>query len=127
MSSASASCLVLLAEDNACIGLTLQDDLESVGYGVAGPFSTCVEALAWLRSATPDVAVLDVLLSDGPCCELARELKERGVPFVVYSGTSRAHCPPEFREVPWIGKPAPHEQVLDAISLLRPMEEQRHG
>ena len=61
---------VLLAEDNAAIGLALEDVLSDGGYTVVGPFVSCSAALAWLRDATPDLALLDLRLRDGPCVEL---------------------------------------------------------
>ena len=30
------------------------------GYTVVGPFASCSAALAWLRDATPDLALLDL-------------------------------------------------------------------
>ncbi len=120
-------CLVLLAEDNGVVGLTLQDELETLGYAVAGPFTTCAKAMDWLRTETPDLAVLDVMLSDGPCRELARELAALGIPSMVYSGTSQAQCPAEFKGAPWVGKPAPHADLLDVVAALRPRASQRHG
>jgi len=56
---------------------------------------------------------LDAILSDGPCLELARELRVRGVPFLIYSGASefRGHAP-ELEGTPWVEKPAPFEVVL---------------
>src|SRR3954467_6754360 len=78
--------LVLLLEDEALIALNLQDELQDAGYRIAGPFTTCAAALAWLQTATPDTAILDAALKDGPCREIALELSRREVPFLIYSG-----------------------------------------
>lgn len=78
--------LVLLLEDEALIAITLQDDLQDAGYEVAGPFVTCAAALEWLGTETPNTAILDAALKDGPCREIALELSRRGVPFLIYSG-----------------------------------------
>jgi len=98
------SCLILVAENDMLIGLSLQDELESVGYAVAGPFPTCTEAMHWLAANTPDVAVLDVHLRDGECTELARELTRLEVPLAV--------------EAVWIEKPAVRDTLLDAVAEL---------
>ena len=82
--------LVLLVEDEALIALALADDLETAGYQVAGPFHRSSDTLSWLEHQTPDVAIIDVHLRDGSSIELARVLRERGVPFVVFSGERRS-------------------------------------
>ncbi len=114
--------IVLLVEDEDIIGLTLEDDLTAAGYDVVGPFTPCASALGWLRSGEPHLAVLDVSLRDGHCVDLARQLRRRGIPFVVYSGTSQAQASPEFRDAPWLGKPAPVENLVLALrGLLAPI------
>ena len=78
--------LVLVAEDEAIIALELEDSLTSAGFGVAGPFSTCAEAEAWLKAGEPDAAILDNQLKDGPCDALAADLSRRGVPLSSSAG-----------------------------------------
>jgi len=97
---------VLVAENDALIGLNLQDELELGGYNVAGPFPTCSASLHWLKENTPDAAVLDIHLSDGACVELANELTRLEVPFAVYSGELEADALPAFKDAKWINKPA---------------------
>ena len=109
--------LALVVEDEALISLALEDDLTTAGYAVAGPFPTCAEGLAWLRTTSPHLAILDTVLRDGPCIDLARELRARAVPFVIYSGRSSRHNDaPELEGAPWVEKPAPISSVLDAIA-----------
>lgn len=99
--------LVLVLEDEAIIALNLQEELQEAGYRVAGPFTTCAAALDWLRGETPHVAILDTVLKDGPCRDIALELGGRKVPFVIYSGQSEdAALLPELGHVDWIEKPA---------------------
>lgn len=111
------SCLVV--EDQALIGLALQVSLEDLGYEVAGPFGRADQALNWLEDRTPDLALLDVLLKDGPCLPVARELRARGVPFAIYSGLKPPSPPaPEFQEVPWLEKPVSRELLATTLSRL---------
>jgi DNA-binding response OmpR family regulator len=112
---------VLIVEDEALIALGLEEAFEDQGLRVAGPFATCSDAMAHLRNAAPAVAVLDAMLRDGPCLELARELRSRKVPFLIYSGRSAFEKHPlELEGVMWIDKPAPVETVVRAvIELLR--------
>ena len=64
--------VVLILEDEAIIRLNLQDELQDAGYSIGGPFTTCADALCWLQTNTPDVAVLDTVLQDASCHEVAR-------------------------------------------------------
>jgi two-component SAPR family response regulator len=110
-------CLIL--EDQALIGLALEASLEEAGFAVAGPFAKSTEALHWLQERTPDLALIDVLLQDGPCLPVARELRKRRVPFAIYSGL-KAPCPtaPEFEDVPWLEKPVPRDQLSETLLKL---------
>jgi DNA-binding NtrC family response regulator len=91
---------VLVVEDEAIISLALADTLEGAGYTVAGPFGTRSETLNWLEGNTPDLALLDVKLKDGSSDDIARELVQRGVPFVVQSGHH-----PQPRPLPSCSRP----------------------
>ena len=51
-----------------------------------------------------------------PCTTLARDLRRRGIPFVVYSGHSRSHeASSEFGDAPWVVKPVPFEMLLKSL------------
>ena len=113
----SASSRVLLVESNAIIGVDLADQLERGGYEVAGPFA-CAAAAKWLQSRTPDLAVLDVDLQSGPCVELARELRQRGVPLLIFSAHDRQHALAEFRCLRWLPMPAPRDALHIALQAL---------
>ena len=111
---------VLLLEDEALIAVALQDDLEEAGYEVAGPFAACVDALAWLESNKPDLAILDTVLKDGPCKEVALRLTSVGVPFLVYSGLAEdMNALPEPASATWVEKPATTQVLLQALAGLR--------
>ncbi len=111
--------LVLILEDEALIGLNLRDDLQDAGYRVEGPFTTCAAALEWLQTATPDTAILDAALKDGPCRAIAQELTRRKVPFLIYSGYHEdRQLLAEFPHVTWIEKPAPCSVLVEACQQL---------
>jgi len=108
--------VILLAEDEALIALELAESLERDGFEVAGPFATCAAAEAWLKENSPSGAILDNALKDGPCEALAGDLRARGVPFLVYSGHSRAaDGPGAFQGAPWVVKPVDTETLLGAL------------
>lgn len=103
-------CLIL--EDNALVGLDLADALGADGYYVAGPFPSGREAHRWLGRFTPDVAIVDLTLTDGRCAEVIGELQARGIPFLIHSGCSARHSPLEgFIGVPWLEKPVTIEAI----------------
>lgn len=111
---------VLLLEDEALIAVALQDSLEEEGYSVAGPFVTCADALAWLAGQRPDLAILDTVLKDGPCKEVALMLIEARVPLVVYSGhSSDRNTLPELAGATWVEKPAPVEVILQSLMAMK--------
>ena len=126
--------LVLLVEDEALIALALTDDLETAGYGVAGPFNRSSDTLDWLRHQTPDAAIIDVHLRDGSSVELARVLRDRDVPFIVFSGDKRdGHLTDVFDGARWLSKPVSGQQVLETVAELvqggaecRPLQSEAH-
>jgi DNA-binding response OmpR family regulator len=111
--------LVLILEDEALIALNLQDELRDAGYEVAGPFTTCAAALGWLQIATPNTAILDAALKDGPCRGVALELTHRKVPFLIHSGYHEdRQLLVEFPNMTWIEKPAPCSVLVEACQQL---------
>jgi DNA-binding response OmpR family regulator len=116
---------VLVVEQNAIIGLSLAEDLEDQGYAVVGPLA-CLAALKWLQTRTPDMAILDADLQYGSCIELARLLRARGVPFLVFSSHERRHAAAEFRDLPWLTMPAEFSTLLRNLRSLPPPVAVRH-
>ena len=109
---------ILVAEDQAIVALAIEGELGDAGHEVIGPFSTCAAASRWLRDGTPDFAVLDWQLSDGPCIEVALELKSRGVPFAIFSASRNVEAPEAFRDVPWFEKPSDLNRLAALIATL---------
>ncbi len=96
---------VLVAEDEALVSMLIEEELTEAGYAVAGPFATCADAFAWLSLNSPDLAVLDHELRDGPCTDIASELRLRGIPFLALTGSRPEDLPAVLREAPTIMKP----------------------
>jgi CRP-like cAMP-binding protein/CheY-like chemotaxis protein len=116
--------VVLLADADAVLSVDLSDALEKAGYRVLGPVVTMAEALRLLEQETPSLAVIDVLLKDGRCSQLVRELRQRGVPFLVHSACRQdQRLASDLVGAPWLNKPAmPWDVValLDELSLSAP-------
>ena len=108
MAKPTRDSLVLILEDEAIIAIDLQDELLGAGYRVAGPFTRCAAALDWLSGATPDLAILDTVLKDGLCREVALELYRRHVPSLICSGHRQdKHLLTELGHLTWLEKPVP--------------------
>jgi DNA-binding NtrC family response regulator len=115
----------LIVEDQALIALSMQFYLEEMGLDAREPLSSAAEALEWLATNTPAIAILDYALKDGPCITLVQTLKERGIPFVIYSGHKRSVAPPALQHVPWITKPCDREVLLAALTRAAPALSER--
>jgi len=106
----------MIVEDQALIGMSLEASLEEAGFAVEGPFMSNAQALHWLENDAPDIALLDIMLKDGTSLEIARTLKSRGIPFVVYSGLPQnQHGRDELQDVPWLEKPVSRETLADTL------------
>ena len=111
------SCLI--AEDEAITGMALAEAVEEADFRVLGPFSRCSAVLEALDRVTPDAAILDVKLKDGPSLTIALALWERSVPFVICSGHRRTDdMPLAFADAPWVEKPATPTEVLATLQPL---------
>jgi DNA-binding response OmpR family regulator len=107
---------ILLVEDNALISLILEDDLWDAGFEVVGPCSSSAESLKTLDRKNPVAAILDITLSDGPCVDLARLLRKRRVPFLVFTGQSRSSFLIDaFEGAPWIEKPSSADLIVQTL------------
>src|SRR4051794_37368415 len=82
-----ADATVLVVEDNSIIGLDLQLTLEAFGYRVLGPASSNEEVLAMLAQERPDVAVVDLHLTDGLATPVTEALSALAIPFMLLTGS----------------------------------------
>ena len=116
MTPTSTKLVVLLAEPDLITAADLSDALERAGYRVLGPVTTMAGALLLLEQDSPTLAIIDVVLKDGSCAELAQALRQQGVPFLVHSAARQEqHLDGEFQKVPWLEKPA---SSMDVVHLL---------
>ncbi len=105
----------LLVEDEVLVGMDLEDGLREAGFDVRW-VSSAQSALAVLQTDTPDIVVLDVIVRVEPCTLVARELKKRGIPFLVHSGYPQTAAMTEFQGAPWVEKPADVTRVASALA-----------
>lgn len=93
MTAIASHPVILVAEDDALIGLAVETVLLDAGCRVLGPVGTADAALVLLAEATQvDGAVVDINLEGSDGLTVAAELTRRGIPFVLASGYPQ---PPE--------------------------------
>jgi DNA-binding response OmpR family regulator len=85
---------VLVVEDEAMVALGLEMVLTDAGCDVVGPIGKVDEALATVRDAEVDFALLDVNLHGDEVFPVADALVERGIPFAFLTGYGRDSLPP---------------------------------
>jgi DNA-binding response OmpR family regulator len=106
---------VLVVEDEPLIAMAISQALEESGAEVTTT-NTLRHALLLVEHDGLSAAILDHSLGDGNSSLLYGRLKERGIPFLIYSGWPRVEgaCP----GVPHIIKPASHRLLLAAVEDL---------
>ena len=69
--------------------------------------------MSLLDTDPPHRAIVDIALRDGTGVAAARALVSRSIPTVLFSaGDRRLHEAGEFRNLPWIDKPAETSRIL---------------
>lgn len=105
--------LVLLTENNALVGIDLCEALVEAGYRVVGPVATVAETEALLANQAIDLAIIEPFLRDGDCTDTMRQLRRRGVPFVVHASCGRDDpLALGFTDAPWLTNPAVPRDVV---------------
>ena len=75
---------LLMVEDDARLAAMVIEYLTEAGFDLAHA-AGIAEARAWLKSNTPDLVILDLMLPDGNGLDLCRELQEGGPPLLILS------------------------------------------
>ena len=109
--------IVLILQNERLYADYMEQVFAELGFFVGGAFCTAEDAKSWLVDHDPDVALIDAEVQDGDCIEIARSLKARGVPFVVYSTVSPVGktVDPLLMAGPFLKKPTNHTNIRDAI------------
>lgn len=109
---------VLIVEDNLIIAMEAEDIFRTLGSRDTVVVSSVGLALDELmqRKVPIDFALLDVNLGTETSFEIARRLKEMGIPFAFASGYGDTGVfPEEFDGIPLISKPYDREAVLAVL------------
>lgn len=109
----------VVVERDMIVGLGVAEDLLDLGFRVSGPFMNAREVIDLLAEDPPDFAIVDVGLRDGSGRSAAQALRARGIPLVIFTvGDRRAYMDGEFKDVPWVEKPAVTDRLLDVLKGL---------
>ncbi|KRB49226.1 hypothetical protein ASE04_18820 [Rhizobium sp. Root708] len=110
---------VLVLEDEPFIALDMEDMLKGYGACSVISFDTRAEALIWLASNRPRIAVVDPRLNDGVCTDVVEALAEASVPFIVYSGAEVDETVRyAFEKGAWLAKPTMPEMLEEMLGRL---------
>ena len=114
---------VLIAEDETLIRLDLRTSLETAGIEVCAEASDGIEALELARTASPDVALLDVKMPRLDGIETARRmLEERPIPIVLVSAFTEQRLVERAAEAGvfgYLSKPFRERDLVPAIATAR--------
>ena len=100
----------LVVEDEPLIAIDISMSLEDAGAKVTTT-TTLKHAMLLVEHDGLAGAIVDHSLGDGDSAALRTRLKERGVPFLVYSGF-------KAQGEPYLSKPATPEQLIKALEKL---------
>jgi two-component system, response regulator PdtaR len=108
---------ILVAEDEFITGFDLCDTFEEAGYEVEGPHAGISSAMLACQKEKPDLAILDIELTDGLSYELAQKLLDDNVPVILHSERhSATEVAARFPGVTTLAKPCPPAMLLDTVS-----------
>ncbi|HYD44349.1 MAG TPA: response regulator [Phenylobacterium sp.] len=110
---------VLVVEDEMMVSMLIEDMLGDLGCQVIGPAARLDEAMALVKDAEIDCAVLDVNLGGQPIFPLADLLREKGRPFAFATGYGDAALRDVDKGVPVLQKPFRESDLRRIISQLR--------
>jgi DNA-binding response OmpR family regulator len=115
MHSKLAGCSILIVEDEPLIAMDIVDAFKSAGAAVTTTMSS-KHALILVEHDGLDAAIVDHGLADCDSSQLCARLKERDIPFVIFSGFSKIEgvC----AEAPLVKKPASPDVLIATVEGL---------
>jgi DNA-binding response OmpR family regulator len=108
---------VLVVEDEYFISVELHRLLTAAGAEVIGPCRTLAQACDSMVTDRISCAILDVRLDRETSLPVARQLKERGIPFVFLTGQlNTGQMLAEWEDAKIIPKPFHRRTILIAVA-----------
>lgn len=109
---------LLVVEDEPLVAMELCAIIEDAGGVVVATVANADAALEVITTSELDCVLLDGNLQGIPVDDIARALRDRGVPFLFVSGYGRENLPVGFEEVQLITKPFNGRDLVREISSL---------
>jgi CheY-like chemotaxis protein len=106
----------LVVEDEVLVGMLLEEMLHELGYELAALSTHIDEALALARTATFDVALLDINLNGRQSFPVADAIRARGLPFLFATGYGSRILEAAWRDVPILQKPFSLDELRAALA-----------
>ena len=96
---------VLVVEDEALIGMDIEDAVEQLGHEVVGPIAELDEALDLATIATLGCAILDINIRGGSSYPVIDVLRERGLPVLLLTSYDERTLPERLHQETRLAKP----------------------
>ena len=106
---------ILLVEDSRSVADALKQHLELLGAQVAGPAATTAEATKLMTERLPHVELVDFHLRGGDSSGLITQLRDKGVPVIMLSGSFEFPAPVSPEGVTMVEKPISEAQILQYL------------
>lgn len=106
---------ILVVEDEPLIAMDIALAFQHTGAEITST-NTLRHALLLVEHDGLSVAILDHALPDGASTALYLRLRQRGIPFMIYSGFSMVKGVGD--DVPFLEKPADHAAILAIVEKL---------
>jgi DNA-binding response OmpR family regulator len=106
---------ILIVEDEPLVAMDITQEFEAAGARVTTA-RTLEQAMILAELDGLSGAILDHSLGDGDSSRLCARLKQRGVPFVIYSGRNAVGG--ACKDAVHVRKPAAPEQLVAAMEKL---------
>ncbi len=108
---------ILVAEDEMIVALDLCETVEEAGFQVDGPHSGISAAMLAFQKQKPDLAILDIALSDGEVLNLARTFMAEDIPVIFHTASREVTEVAQSFPRAWaLPKPCPPTDMLEAVS-----------
>jgi DNA-binding response OmpR family regulator len=109
---------ILVVEDEFLVATMIEDDLTEHGFVVVGPYGTVAAALYAAQTENFDLAVLDVNLRGQSIVPVAKAIKARGIPILIFTGYSTLDHYPDLADLPQVTKPGLNGDFMRALDEL---------
>lgn len=109
---------VLVVEDDYLLSEALVDSLTKLGCTITACASNLEQAMTLAREDHCDVAIVDIDLRGLSAYPVLVLLRERGINFVIASGTELGDLPRELANAPVVSKPYDTHELFVALSSI---------